>query len=134
MCSAGAQALIRADRNARFKLGTTQSPEGRRLLAWFGMSTETPDTFILSEGPALYVRSTAYVRILWRLGLPLKVLAALLWLIPRPVRDAAYDWVARNRYRLFGKRPSCVVLSPEDHRHIWKPTPIEDGSDRHLSA
>ena len=128
MCSAGAQALIRVDRNAQFKLGTTQSPEGKRLLAWYGLSIESPDTFVLSEGANLYVRSTAYVRILWRLGLPLNVLAALLWLIPRPVRDAIYDWVARNRFRLFGRRSSCVVLSAEHHLHLWKPTAINDGA------
>ena len=128
MCSAGAQALLRADRAARFKLGTTQSAEGRRLLAWYGLSTEDPDTFVLSEGPNLYVRSSAYVRILWRLGPHLKVLAALLWLVPRPIRDAAYNWVARNRFRLFGRRVSCVVLSAEHHAHLWKPQAVKDGA------
>ena len=124
MCSAGAQALIRADPHSRFKLGTTQSPEGKRLLAWYGLSPETPDTFVLSEGPHLYVRSTAYVRILWRLGPPLKVLAAILWLVPRPVRDMAYNWVARNRFRLFGKQSSCAVLTPKNHAHLWQPSTI----------
>jgi predicted DCC family thiol-disulfide oxidoreductase YuxK len=126
MCSAGAQALIRADPNAQFKLGTTQSQEGKRLLAWHGLSTNAPDTFVLSEGPHLYVRSTAYVRILWRLSLPLKLLAAILWLVPRPVRDMAYNWVARNRFRLFGKQLSCAVLIPENHAHLWKPSTISE--------
>ena len=127
MCSAGARALIRVDRKAKFKLGTTQSPEGKQLLAWHGLSVEAPDTFVLSEGANLYVRSSAYVRILWRLGIPLKVLAAVLWLVPRPLRDAAYNWVARNRFRLFGRRSACMVLMPENPAHLWKPS---DGLQR----
>ena len=128
MCSAGAQVLIRADPEAQFKLGTTQSPEGKDLLAWHGLSTDAPDTFVLSEGAHLYVRSTAYVRILWRLGLPLKLLAAFLWLVPRPVRDMAYNWVARNRFRLFGRQSTCAVLTPANHAHLWKPSKVSEGA------
>ena len=80
MCSAGARLLIRFDREVRFKLGTIQSAEGKRLLAWHGLSADAPDTFILSEGAKLYVRSTAYVRILWRLNLLLRPVAICLWL------------------------------------------------------
>jgi len=128
MCSAGAQALIRTDRQAVFKLGTTQSAEGKRLLAWHGLSVEAPDTFVLSEGPRLYGRSTAYVRILWRLGFPYRVLAASLWLVPRPIRDMAYNWVARNRVRHFGRRSSCVVLAPEHAAHMWQPSALSNGA------
>lgn len=121
LCSAGAQALMRADPQALFKLGTTQSPEGRCLLAWHGLSADAPDTFILSEGAALYVRSTAYVRILRRLGWPYKLMAGLLWVVPQPIRDWVYDWIARNRFRLFGRRATCMVLAPENDAHLWRP-------------
>ncbi|MBE7537615.1 MAG: thiol-disulfide oxidoreductase DCC family protein [Opitutaceae bacterium] len=124
MCSAGARALMRADRRALFKLGTTQSPEGGRLLACHGLSAEAPDTFVLSEGSRLYVRSTAYVRILWRLGMPLKLLAAILWLVPRPVRDAGYNWVARNRFRLFGRQSTCPMPTPDNQAHFWMPSTV----------
>lgn len=131
MCNASAQVLMRADPRAVFKLGTTQSPEGRQLLTWHGLSAESPDTFVLSEGARLYVRSTACVRILWRLSLPLKLLAALLWLIPRPLRDMGYNWIARNRIRLFGKQDSCTLLSPQNRVHIWKPVSDQRPTEHH---
>ena len=122
MCSAGARMLIRFDREVRFKLGTIQSPEGKQLLAWHGLPPDAPDTFILSEGAQLYVRSTAYVRILWRLNLLLRIVAICLWIVPRPLRDMTYNWVARNRFRCFGRQSSCAVISPENAAHLWKPT------------
>ena len=128
LCNAGAKALIHADPNALFKLGTTQSSEGMRVLAWHGLSTSAPDSFVLSEGSHLYLRSTAYVRILWRLGLPYKFVAAILWVIPRPLRDMAYDWVARNRFRMFGKQSSCELITPANRTHIWKPAASDQTS------
>jgi predicted DCC family thiol-disulfide oxidoreductase YuxK len=124
LCSNGAQILIRVDRKVRFKLGTIQSPEGKRLLSWHDLSADSPDTFILSEGSRLYVRSSAYIRILWQLGFPYQFLGAILWLIPKPIRDMAYNWLARNRFRLFGRRTSCMVLTPEQAAHLWKPSSI----------
>ena len=118
MCSAGAMALLRIDRHALFKLGTVQSPEGKRLLEWHGLPTDSYSTFILSEGSNLYVRSSAYVRVVARLGFPWNIAAAL-WVVPRPLRDWAYDLVARNRFKLFGKRAACLVPSPADrHRFL----------------
>ncbi|SRR5258706_6640732 len=114
MCSSGAQALIRLDRRRLFKLGTVQSAEGQRILAWYGLPKESFDTFVLSEGSRLYVRSTAYVRIVARLGFPWN-LASIIWVIPRPLRDWLYDKVAQNRFRLFGKRERCILLTP-DHK------------------
>ena len=122
MCSAGARMLIRFDREVRFKLGTIQSPEGKQLLAWHGLPPDAPDTFILSEGAQLYVRSTAYVRILWRLNLLLRIVAICLWIVPRPLRDMTYNWIARNRFRWFGRQSSCAVISPGHAAHLWKPT------------
>jgi predicted DCC family thiol-disulfide oxidoreductase YuxK len=124
ICSAGAQALIRLDRRRLFKLGAVQSPEGQRILAWHGLPTELFDTFVLSEGPHLYVRSTAYVRIVARLGFPWN-LAAIIWVIPRPLRDWLYDRVAQNRFRLFGKRERCVVLTPDHKARLLSAPPSE---------
>ena len=114
MCSSGAQLLIRIDRQRLFKLGAIQSPEGQRILTWHGLPTESITTFVLTEGPRLYVRSTAYVRIAAQLGFPWNV-ASIIWIIPRPLRDWLYDKIAQNRFRLFGKREQCIQLNP-DHK------------------
>ena len=57
MCSAGAQALISVDRRRIFKLGTVQSPEGQRILAWHGLPTKSFHTFVLSEGPRRFAKT-----------------------------------------------------------------------------
>lgn len=124
MCSAGAQALMRLDRRRRFKLGTVQSPEGKRILAWHGLPTESFDTFVLVEGPRLYVRSAAYVRIVARLDFPWN-LAAVIWVIPRPARDWLYDTIARNRFRLFGRRDRCIVLTPDHQARLLSKSPVD---------
>ncbi len=122
MCSSGAQALIRFDRRCLFKLGTVQSPEGQRILAWHGLPTESFDTFVLSEGPRLYVRSTAYVRIVVRLQFPWN-LASIIWVIPRPLRDWLYDKVAQNRFRFFRKREQCILLTPDHQARLLSTQP-----------
>ncbi|NUQ50896.1 MAG: DUF393 domain-containing protein, partial [Phycisphaerae bacterium] len=66
------------------------------------------DTVVLLQGGQVHVRSGAALRILRRLGFPWSMLSILL-AVPRPVRDAIYDWIARRRYRWFGRRDSCAV-------------------------
>ena len=112
LCSSGAQWLMRLDKKQIFTLGTVQSDAGRKIMEWYGLSADAPSSFILSEGPNLYVRSDAYVRITARLGFPWNMAAAL-WLIPRPIRDRLYDWIAQNRFRFFGRRDSCMMPTEE---------------------
>jgi predicted DCC family thiol-disulfide oxidoreductase YuxK len=61
----------------------------------------------------VYRRSTAVLRIARGLGFPWN-LATVFLIVPRPIRDAVYRWVARNRYRWFGKKDTCRLPSPEE--------------------
>jgi predicted DCC family thiol-disulfide oxidoreductase YuxK len=63
-------------------------------------------------------RSSAIVRLLWTLGGKWKLVASLLWLIPKPLRDLGYVVIAKNRYRLFGKRDFCRLPSPAEQARI----------------
>jgi predicted DCC family thiol-disulfide oxidoreductase YuxK len=74
-----------------------------------------PDSIVLqTAGGKLLTRSDAILHILARLGGPWKFLAATLSIVPRSLRDAAYDFVARIRYRVFGTRDElCPVIPPE---------------------
>ena len=74
-----------------------------------------PDSVVvLTSDGALLVRSNAFLRVLRRLGGGWKIMAAVLGVIPRPLRDAAYDFIARVRYRVFGRREDlCPVIAPE---------------------
>ena len=97
---------------ARFRLAALQSETGRRLLREHGLPKDELDTFILVEGDRALVRSTAALRLLALLGPPWSLLAVLR-VVPRPVRDAAYNWIARHRYAWWGKRDQCMVPTPD---------------------
>ena len=77
-----------------------------------GIGEDVIETFVLIEGDRVSTRSTAALRIAREFGLPWS-LAYPLILIPRPLGDWAYDVVARNRYRWFGRRKECRVPPPE---------------------
>ena len=113
VCSALASFVIRHDpAPGRFRFAALQSEQGRALLRRHGLATDTLDTFVLIEDGRASVRSTGALRLLARLGLPWSLLAVL-FVVPRPLRDAAYGWFARNRYRWFGRRDACLVLTPD---------------------
>ncbi|MBI5516701.1 MAG: thiol-disulfide oxidoreductase DCC family protein [Deltaproteobacteria bacterium] len=111
LCDATVQFVIARDPGARFRFASLQSAAGRDLLAAHGRRLQgAPESVVLIEGGAVHERSGAALRILSGLGLPWS-LAGVLWLVPRPVRDALYRWVARNRYRWFGRRTQCLAPS-----------------------
>jgi predicted DCC family thiol-disulfide oxidoreductase YuxK len=74
-----------------------------------------PDSIVvLTSDGRLLVRSDAFLHILRRLGGAQKILAEVLAIIPRPIRDLAYDFIARVRYKVFGRRDDvCPLVSPE---------------------
>jgi predicted DCC family thiol-disulfide oxidoreductase YuxK len=81
-----------------------------------------PDSMvILTHDAALLVRSDACVHVLRRLGGRWRVIAALVAVIPRPVRDACYDFVARIRYRAFGRREDVCPTLPAELRERFDP-------------
>ena len=100
--------LLRHDRERVFRFGSLQSAAGQAALteARTYAPAPAPDSLMLIEGRRVFWRSTAVLRIAWRLGWPWRGLAIFL-LVPRPVRDAIYDWIARSRYRWFGRRTKC---------------------------
>ena len=115
LCSANARFVLRFDRQARFRLAAVQSPVGADICRRFGIDSDDPTTLIVLEGDRALTDSAAVFAI-WRgLGWPWRI-ATMLAIVPRPVRDAAYRLVARNRYRLFGRRDRCWMPAPE-YRH-----------------
>ena len=111
-CSGWVRFLMARDRARRFRFATMQSDAGRRLLAGHGIDPDDPISFLLVDRERAYTDSTAALRILTRLGGWWR-LAGTLYAVPRPLRDAVYRFVARRRYRWFGKRESCFVPTRE---------------------
>ena len=109
LCSAVVRFVIRHDPSpGRFKLAALQSEAGQRLLREHSLSTTDLESFVLIEDGQAHLRSTAALRVLRGLGFPWSLLYAFM-IVPRPLRDAVYRWIARNRYRWFGKRDACMM-------------------------
>lgn len=111
LCSGWVRFLLRHDRKADFRFAAMQGPVGHALMLAHGIDPSDPVSFLLVDGDAAWHDSDGVLEVLRRLGGVWRV-AALLRIVPRALRDAAYRLLARNRYRLFGRRDSCVVPPP----------------------
>ena len=111
LCSANARFVLRHDKTGRFRLAAMQGEPGRALFAAAGVDPDDPETLVVVEGARIHYDSDAVVRIWSGLGWPWKALAATR-IVPRVLRDPIYRFVARNRYRLFGRREECFVPDP----------------------
>jgi predicted DCC family thiol-disulfide oxidoreductase YuxK len=112
LCNRSVNFIIRRDRGGRFKFAPLQSHIGQECLRQHSLSPDEFDTFVLIAGGRAYTRSTAVLRVARGLS-GLWPLAYLLIIVPKPVRDAAYQVVARNRYKWFGKREACMLPTAE---------------------
>lgn len=112
LCNGFVTFLIPRDRKNHFQFGSLQSPKVIELLRAYHYMTTELSTVILIEDDKLYTRSTAVLRIARRLG-GIWVLAYPLILLPSFLRDWLYDLVARNRYRFFGRKDTCMIPRPE---------------------
>lgn len=117
LCSRHAQFVLRHDRSGRFLLASMQSEAGAAIYSSSGIDPANPDTLILvDEGRAL--RDSDAILAIWRgLGWPWRVIGAF-GIVPRALRDPVYRWVARHRYRLFGRRETCWVPSAAQRSRI----------------
>lgn len=108
ICNAWVDLILRHDKACRLRLASMQSPAGQLLLERYGYSPENLPTLLLVENSVLYTHTEAIFRVIRHLGWPLRLLNAMR-IVPRALRDPAYRWFARHRYRLFGRRASCRI-------------------------
>lgn len=112
LCSANAQFVLRHDRRSRFRLASIQGAVGQELCRRHGLDPRDPVSMLVVEGDRARQDSDAVLSIYEGLGWPWRLLGVLR-LVPAAVRDPVYRWVARHRYRLFGKRDTCWVPASE---------------------
>jgi predicted DCC family thiol-disulfide oxidoreductase YuxK len=115
LCNAAVLWLIERDGKGRLRYASLESEAAYRLLAEH-LSREQiralPDAMILVDEAGVHTRSTAALRSASVLGWPWKAASAFL-AVPPVLRDAVYRFVARNRYRWFGTRDTCMIPTPE---------------------
>ena len=114
LCSRWVGFLLKRDRGGFFRFAAMQGEAGRALLERAGLDPDDPSSFILVEENTIRKQTDAIAAVLTRLNRPWPAIGALMLLCPRPVRDWLYFRVARNRYRLFGRKEACYLPAPEE--------------------
>lgn len=112
LCNSSINFIIDRDPEGYFKLGSLQSNEAISFFNKYGLNKDEFKTVVLIENNTVYTRSTAALRIARRLKGPVKLIWIFI-LFPRFIRDPIYNWIARNRYKWFGKRNECRIPTPE---------------------
>jgi predicted DCC family thiol-disulfide oxidoreductase YuxK len=106
-CSRWVRFVAARDKEARFRFTAIQSPYGTRLAQVFGIDPDDPDTNAVVRGGVAYFKSEGALMVLS--ALPGWKWVRVLFAVPKSLRDAVYNLVARNRYRIFGKYETCFV-------------------------
>lgn len=115
-CSRWVRFVLDHDRDRRFRFVPIQSETGRALALRLGIDPDAPRTnAVILDGRA-WVKSDAALRVLG--AMPATRWLAAVRLAPRPIRDAIYDLIARNRYRIFGKTEVCMVPDAADRERF----------------
>ena len=112
LCNGFVQFVIARDPHARFRFAALGSPAAEEMLRRADVAGPVPDSIVLIEGERAWFRSDAALRIARGLPFPWPLASACL-IVPRFIRDAVYDAIARRRYRWFGRRDTCMVPTPE---------------------
>jgi predicted DCC family thiol-disulfide oxidoreductase YuxK len=112
LCNGAIRFVIKRDPAGKFKFAALQSETGKQLVEKFGLPAKGTDSFVFITGDQHYLRSSAALRVLKAIGGGWKWFYVFM-VIPRPIRDFVYNMIARSRYRIFGKRDTCMVPTPD---------------------
>nr|WP_036723181.1 DCC1-like thiol-disulfide oxidoreductase family protein [Paenibacillus forsythiae] len=109
--------IIPRDPKGHFYFAPLQSDIGQSLLERGGLDVHRLDTVVLVEEGIYYTESAAVLRILRKLRFPWPTVYLLI-AVPAPLRNRLYRYVAKNRYRWFGRDDHCLVPAPEIRRRF----------------
>lgn len=125
LCDGTVRTVLRLDRKGAIHFTPIQSPYGSELARAHGVDPEAPESFLFFDQGRPLRKTAAVAALLRRLDAPWRWLA-FVDRLPRGPADAAYDWIARNRYRLLGRRNHCRVPTAEQRSRFeldQAPTP-----------
>ncbi len=112
VCSGAVQFVIKHDPKHQFRFASLQSELGKQILAENKLNTPEVDSIVLWEDGKVSIKSTAALKIARKLNGLWPSLYGFM-IIPAFIRNAVYDWVARNRYQWFGKKETCWIPTKE---------------------
>lgn len=111
-CNGAVNFVIKRDKTAQIHFAPLQSEKGRLFARQYGFSDEELKTFIFIEDNKFYTKSTAALKVCRYLG-ALWPLCYGFIIVPKFIRNAVYDLLAKNRYKWFGKKDTCMIPTPE---------------------
>lgn len=117
LCSASAQFVLRHDKVRRFRLASMQGAVGAALYRAHGLDPADPVSMLVVEGDRVRQDSDAVLSIYEGLGFPWRLMTVFR-IVPPFVRDGVYRWIARNRYRIFGRRDTCWMPTAADKDRV----------------
>ena len=112
MCDGFVQFIMKRDKPGKFRFAPLQSEAGQQLLQHFDLTSDKIDSVVLIDNGKSYIKSTAALRAGKKLG-GLWGLPYILIIVPASIRNAGYDFIARNRYKWFGEKDACMIPTPE---------------------
>lgn len=113
LCNSSVNKVISHDKNDVFRFASLQSDVGIAIQKHLQIDTKNLDSIILYEpGKAYYHKSTAALKIMNEFGGFWK-LTQVFYIFPEFLRNIVYDYIAKNRYKWYGKQESCTIPTPE---------------------
>lgn len=112
LCNKSVQFVIRHDAEKKFRFASLQSAAGQSLLIKYKLPANVFNSLVLIQNEKAHTRSGAALRVAKQLSGLTKLLYGFI-IVPPFIRDGIYDWIARNRYKWFGERTSCMIPTPD---------------------
>jgi len=113
LCNATVTYIIKRDKKDVFRFAPLQSSIGEKIIEAYKIDTSKTDSILLySNEKGLSSKSTAALKIANGLGFP-QNLMSIFFIIPPFIRNWVYDYIAKNRYKWYGKKASCMIPTPE---------------------
>ena len=113
LCDNTVQFIIKKDKKDIFRFVAIQSDLGQEIIKHIGVDTSKTDSILLYEpGKAYYYKAEAAIKIASELG-GIYSLMGMFNVLPKSLSNSVYDYVARNRYKWYGKKEECMIPTPE---------------------
>ncbi|MFV9550910.1 thiol-disulfide oxidoreductase DCC family protein [Algibacter sp. PT7-4] len=114
LCNSSVLFVIKRDKNNVFMFAPLQSNTGKQIIKTFNIDSTKTDSILLynPKNKSIQSKSTAALKIASNLGFPTSIMAVFL-IIPNFIRNWAYHFIAKNRYKWYGKKETCMIPTPE---------------------
>jgi predicted DCC family thiol-disulfide oxidoreductase YuxK len=111
LCNSSVQFVLKHDKQSIFRFAALQSEAGRLLLQKNNLPQSNFNSFVLIQDDKVYLKSTAALKVAKQMSGATKYLYTFI-VVPAFIRDAVYNVIAKNRYKWFGKKESCMIPTP----------------------